>query len=81
MLGILDSINPDLLQVQQAERLAAIRAGYKRREQLAIAGYVGPADRWRGLVAAWLLRLAVRLDERVAARVADATPGLNMRAA
>jgi hypothetical protein len=81
MLGILDAINPELMKVQQDERLAGIRSEYRRHELLALAGYVDPADRCRALVAAWLLRLAVRLDGRVASRAAGAAAGLSARAA
>jgi hypothetical protein len=79
MMLSLDLWNPDLLHLRQAERLAEIRRDYERRERLALAGYVPPAARLRAMTAGWLLRLALRLDERVAARAAATPPGLEMR--
>ena len=73
--------NPDLMHLDQEERIAAILREYERREQLALAGYVPPADRARATLAGWLLRLAVRLDERVAAHVAAVPSGLEIRTA
>ena len=77
----LGTFNPDLLHLEQEERIATICREYERREQLALAGYVSPAARSRATMAGWLLRLAVRLDAGVAARVASASPGLGIRTA
>jgi hypothetical protein len=77
----LDTWNLDLLNLHQEERMADIRREYEHRERLVLAGYVAPAARVRALMAGWLLRLAFRLDERVAARLAPAPQGLGIRTA
>jgi hypothetical protein len=77
----LDTWNLDLLNLHQEERIAEIRREYEHRERLALAGYVPPAARARALMAGWLLRLALRLDERAAARLVPAPQGLEIRTA
>jgi hypothetical protein len=81
MGGVLNTLNPELLQIDQEERIAALCKEFERRERLALAGYVPPAARARATLAAWLLRLAVLLDRRIASRVEPAAPGLGIRTA
>jgi hypothetical protein len=54
--------NWDIVEEQQRERLAEIKAIYEQRRQLELAGYVPPSGRVRATAARWLLRLAVLLD-------------------
>jgi hypothetical protein len=72
MGGVLYTLNPDLIEMEQEERIAALCKEFERRERLALAGYQPPAARARATLAACLLRLAVLLDERIASRVEPA---------
>lgn len=74
MTNMFEPLNPELIEIEQQERVAWMRARQRHREQLAIIGYVPPARRARSLAAAWLLSLAVRLDARIAEAATEPAP-------
>lgn len=65
------TLDPDLLQLEQRERLAAAAMNRRKQEMLALAGYRPPGDRLRARAAGWLIWLATRLDAHA---VEPATP-------
>jgi hypothetical protein len=69
MTSVFDGMNPELLRANQNERLRELRTEQERNAQLAEAGYAPPSPRAR--IAGILLRLALLLDARIAARSAD----------
>lgn len=73
------TLNPYLLEEEQRGRLATARNLRLKQEMLAAAGYRSSGVRLRGVVAGWLLRLALLLDARIAAPASDPAspvPGL-----
>jgi hypothetical protein len=64
MMSYLMAVSDELQMVERRARLAEAERIRRKREALALAGYVSTADRARSCVARLLVRLATALDTR-----------------
>ena len=65
------TMNQELIELRQREKVAELQRIYAMHDHLAELGYPSTTSRLRAVAATWLLQLAALLDERTAARAAD----------
>ncbi len=79
MSRMFETLNPDVVEMEQQLLLREIRTRFLHQEQLAIIGYVTPTRRARSIAATWLLHLATRLDSRIATQLAESGAPVSLR--
>ena len=74
------TMNLDLIELHQQEKVDEITRIYEMHERLAEIGYPSFGSRLRAAAATWLMQLAALLDERTTARAAEtSTPVAGLR--
>ena len=74
------TMNLDLIELRQREKVNELTRIYETRDRLAELGYPSFGSRLRAAAATWLMQLAALLDERTATRAAEtSTPVAGLR--